>query len=565
MTANNNNINYNKKSDNDSGIRTDFKYILILLIVGGFIYFFQLGAMTLWDTDEALYTEIAREMQTTGDYISTQWNYSPWFCHPPFYFWMVVVTAKIFGWTEFAARFPSALFGVLLIILTYLMGSLMINRRTGFYAGLITTVIIQLWVQSRMAILDMPFLFFLIAAVYFFLLGIYKKSHYYYIGFWVSAGLAVVTKGPVGFILPAIYAGIYIIITKDWKEIKPLLLSWGVPLFLLFSVPWYWVMSDIYGQPFIETTFIYFFFKRIVAPVMNQDGSWYYYIPVFLAGFLPWTAFIPLSFYFLAKKFSDNRAKFFLIWIIFTFLLFTFAGTKRPNYILFIYPPLSIALGWAMDSIFNNGKFKKSSTISYIAFSLSTILVIGAFIIVAMKVYPQYYKEYSGNLLMLMVPLIVGGVVTLILTFRKKEAAFYAIVSMGVISYLVLISYIPLVQSLKPEPNMAGIILKLKKPHDKIALRGNFGRQFSIIYYTNQPVILYHSEKDLIMGIERHDGMWTVMHQKNFDHIKDQIKTSYTIIHKEGGLVLFFSGSTHTVSGVKDLRRDFDGKIEIQD
>lgn len=543
--------------------RKDLIYIAILLLLGGLIYFFQLGAMTLWDTDEALYSEIAREMSNTGDFVSTQWNYSPWFCHPPMYFWMTVLSAKLMGWTEFAARFTSAFFGLLLIILVYFMGRLLINSRTGFYAGLITAANIQLWVQSRMAILDMPFLFFIIASVYAFLLAVREKKSLCYALVWVFAGLAVITKGPVGFILPAIYVFIYIVITKKWEEFKPLILSWGIPLFLLISVPWYWLMGDIYGQPFLETTFGYFFLKRIYAPVMNQDGPWYYYIPVFLAGALPWSAFIPLSFYFLAKNFSDYRAKFLLTWITFTFLLFTFAGTKRPNYILFLYPALNIVIGWAMDSIFSEGKFKKSSTISFIAFSLSTIVVIGAFIMVAMKLYPEYYQKYGGNLLLLTLPLIAGGIITLILTFKKKQYAFYSIVAMATVSYLVLISYIPLVQSLKPEPEMAQIILKMQKPHDRIALRGNFGRQFSIIYYTNQPVIFYHSEEALIKGLEREKGLFVVMHQKNFDKLKDRFTVPYTIIHRKGGLILFYKGDIPAGGHDGNNRRDFAGKIEI--
>jgi len=545
--------------------RIEIKYIVILVILGIIVYFFQLGAMTLWDTDEALYTEIAREMSVTGDYLTTQWNYTPWFCHPPLYFWLTTLSAKIMGWTEFAARFPSALFGLLLVILTYYLGRLLVNARAGFFAGLITITTIQLWIQARMALLDMPFLFFLTAAVYFFILGIKKKNRYYYIGFWACAGFAVLTKGPVGFILPAIYVFFYILITGKWKEIVPLIFSWGAPIFLLLSIPWYWAMANIYGNPFLEQVFGYFFLKRIYTPVMNQDGPWYYYIPVFLAGFLPWTAFIPLTFYFLFRKFSDYRAKFLLAWIVFTFVLFTLAGTKRPNYILFIYPGLSVGLGWALESIFSRNGFRRSSTISFAAFSISTLLVIGAFIFVAVRLYPHYFSQYARNLLLLAVPLLVGGITTLILSFKRKEFAFYGIVIMAAASYLVLISYIPLVQSLKPEPQLTGTILKLQRPGDRLALRGNFGRQFSIIYYSKQPAILYHSDEDLITGLHKQYGLFVVMHNKNFERIRSRISVPYTIIQKKEGLVLFYKGRTPLISDMKNGRRVFLDKIEIQE
>jgi 4-amino-4-deoxy-L-arabinose transferase-like glycosyltransferase len=534
-------INQDSES-NDNCIKTEWRYLIIIVVLGCIINLAMLGAMTLWDTDEALYTQIAREMATSGDYISTQWNGNTWFCHPPLYFWLVAVTAKIFGWTEFAARFPSALFGIFLMVLVYMFGKLLVNQRTGFYAALITGVTIQLWVQSRMALLDMPFLFFLVASVYFFFLGFQKEDKRYYIGFWICAGLSVVAKGPVGFVLPAFYVFFQILITGKWKELPKLLFSWGTPLFFLISVPWYWAMAEVYGQPFMEQVFGYFFFKRIYAPVMNQDGPWYYYIPFFLAGFLPWTAFIPLTFYFLAKKFSDPRSKFLLSWIIFTFILFTIAGTKRPNYILFVYPALSIALGWALDSIVANGKFRKSSTLSFVGFSLSTILVIVAFIIAAMKLYPVYFNQYAGNLTLLAIPLLLGGITTLILTFKSKKIAFYGIVVMTALSYLVLLSYIPLVENLKPDPEMARIIKERQKPGDILALRGNYGRQFSVIFYTGKNAVMYHSEDDMVKGINNRPNMYIVMHKDEFKRVTSQVKRPFTIVREKNGIVLFYTG-----------------------
>ncbi|MCD4783616.1 MAG: glycosyltransferase family 39 protein [Candidatus Eremiobacteraeota bacterium] len=549
-------MNQKETALKESFVKENIKYVGILILIGVILYFFQLGSMTLWDTDEALYTEIAREMQTTGDYLSTQWNYSPWFCHPPLYFWMVNLTSRVIGWNEFAARFPSAFFALLIVILVYFMGKLLINRKVGFLAGLITVTTLHIWVQARMVLLDMPFLFFLVAAVYFFFKGFLSEKYCYYAGFWISAGFAVLTKGPVGFLLPAIYVLFYLCITRQWKRALPLLYSWGIPLFLIISVPWYWAMARIYGQPFIEQTFGYFFITRIYAPVMNQDGPWYYYIPFFLAGFLPWTPFIPFMFYFLFKKFSDYRAKFLLSWVVFTFLLFTFAGTKRPNYILFIYPGLSIALGWAMYSVFHSQKFKKSSFMSFLAFSLSTLLVIGAFILASMHYYPDYYRQYSGSLFLLAAPIIVGGIIILFLTFRNKQWAFYGIVAMTVSVCLVITSYIPLVESLKPEPEIARTIKKLEKPGDGLTMRSNFGRQFSIIYYTQKKANFYHSDEELARGLREKPGQFVVMHRKNFDRIRDDFDMPLTIIKEKGEIILFYTGKDKSAPMQEDKGQD---------
>lgn len=538
----------NEANGNKADFKTELIYIGILVVLGIVLNFFFLGSMALWDTDEALYTEVAREMYMTGDYVTTRWNSEPWFCHPPLYFWMTTFFARIFGWTEFAARFGSAFFGLLFILLMYFFGKLMVNARTGFFTGLITAVIIQLWIQSRMALLDMPFLFFMVATVYFYFLGLFRENKYYFIGFWVCGGLAVLAKGPVGFILPITYVLFHLSLSRQWKRGIPLLFSWGVPIFLLISVPWYWLMAVRHGQPFVETTFGYFFFRRMVAPVMNQDGPWYYYIPFFLAGFLPWTAFLPLTFYFLGKNFSDLRSRFLLAWIVFTFLLFTFAGTKRPNYIIFIYPALAMALGWCVDTFVDGERFKKSSTISLVAFSISALGVIAAFIVAAVHFYPQYYAQYSKNLIHLTVPLILGGIVTLILTFKNKKFAFYAITAMAAVSYMVLLSYVPLVESIRPEPELARTIYRMKKEGDKLAMRGNFGRQFTIVYYSREPAIMFHSDDDLVKGLNEERSIFVIMHRKNFDKVRKRITAPVSIIKEKGKLVLFYTGET--LSGV---------------
>lgn len=518
-------------------------YPVILLVLGGLIYFYMLGGMALWDTDEALYTQIAREMEQTGDYLSTQWNRIPWFCHPPLYFWLTIASAKIFGWNAFAARFPSALFGVLTVLLTYLFGCRLYNRKAGFYAGLATLATFQLWLQSRMAILDMPFLFFIILAVYLFYRGFTtKRPSWYYVGFWVCCGFAVLTKGPVGVILPLIYVGFAILFKKRWDEIGKLLTSPGISFLIIIGAPWYMIMAKVYGGPFIDQVFDYFFITRIFKPVMNQGGPWYYYVPYFLAGFLPWTVFLPMIFFALGKRRGDFRSQFLLAWIISTFLIFTLAGTKRPNYILFLYPALSIALGWVMDEAIDRNRFRRMFHFSFSAFSLSVLLVIAAFGYTAVWHYPHYWKQYNANLTPLGVALVIGGVVTFLMAFKKKAYAFYSVVALTMVCFMMLVSYIPLVESLRPEPRIAESVKQIITPGDRLAMRGNFGRQFSILFYVNKPVDFYHTDEDLVNAVNTGRGYVIIMHRKNFERLRGEFKVDVEIIKRDGGLVLFRAG-----------------------
>ncbi len=534
------------KPDNDNNLRhnsgMEVAYLLILVMLSGILYFVYLGEMALWDTDEALYTQIAREMQQSGDYLSTTWNREPWFCHPPLYFWMTALSARFLGWTEFSARLPSALFGIFTVILVYFLGKLIFNRETGFLAGLITATTLQLWLQSRMAILDMPFLFFVTLGVYFFYRACQgQQSSWWFLGFWASCGLAVLTKGPVGLVLPLFFGACIIVIKKRWDIIGKILLNPGVILFLLISVPWFLGMAQVYQQPFIEQVFDYFFLARIFEPVMNQGGSWYYYIPFFLAGFLPWTAFLPFTLYGLVKGFSDERSRLLLLWTAGTFIMFSLAGTKRPNYILFLYPYLSIAMAWIVVQCFRGDNFRRAFRWSLTGFSLSAVMVIIAFGFAARFYYPQYWEIYKADLTPLGISVIAGGTVTLVLAFLNHQRAFYSVVAVTCVVLLMLISYTPLVEHLRPEPRIGHALRDVIEPGERLVMRGNFGRQFSILYYSETYVNFYHSEDDLVRALNAGPVSYVVLHREEFDRIRDQLTAPIREVKTDLGLILFMT------------------------
>lgn len=522
-----------------ASLKKDITDLAILAVLAGILYLTYLGGTSLWDTDETLYTRIAREMQITGDYLTTQWNFKPWFCHPPLYFWLVNLCAAALGWTEFAARLPSALFGILTVILTYLFASMMFNRKVGFYSGLIITVTLQIWIQSRMAILDMPFLFFILASIFFYLKGVYEDNNRWFVGFWVCAGFAVLVKGPVGFLLPLIYVFFDVAIAGRWKKLTQFFISWGPAFFLIIAVPWFWAMIQVYGPDFTRRVFGYFFFTRIIYPVMNQAGAWYYYVPFFLAGFLPWTIFLPVIFYVLAKNFRDNRASFFGAWILFTFLLFTFAQTKRPNYILFIYPAVCMSLGWTVHLALDKNKYLKLFKHSLFSFSILTALVIVSAMVAGSKIYPQRWPQYKSLALPVAAALVLSGIIIFILTFKRKKTAFYAIIGLSAVLYLSLLSYAPMLEDVRPELKLIKILNREKKNGVVLAMRENFGPSNSVLYYTDIPTKIYENNEKIIKLLNSGKKYHVVMYREEFDIYRDKIKVPVVILFKNRNLVLF--------------------------
>ena len=134
--------------------------LIIVVVVALFTLFFGIGSIPLLDPDEPVYAETAREMIEWGDYLSPRIYNQFWFDKPPLYYWLVVIMQKIFGFTEFAARFPAALMGALTTIMVYVAGAKFLSERAGFWASLALTSCVQFFYMSKGAVTDTTLLFF---------------------------------------------------------------------------------------------------------------------------------------------------------------------------------------------------------------------------------------------------------------------------------------------------------------------------------------------------------------------------------------------------------------------
>ena len=100
----------------------ELAYPLILLGVCLLLFFGPLNLRSLWETDEARYAEIAREMLQSGDWITPRLNFVKYFEKPVLTYWLVAASFKLFGIADWSARLTPALFGTLTVLLTYLLG-----------------------------------------------------------------------------------------------------------------------------------------------------------------------------------------------------------------------------------------------------------------------------------------------------------------------------------------------------------------------------------------------------------------------------------------------------------
>ncbi len=289
--------------------------LLAVTAIAAFVYFNGLGNLPLFNPDEALYAEPAREMIVTGEYITTLLNYVVRFTKPPLCIWAMAGCYQIFGVNEFAARFFGAACAVVLVAITYLSMARCISLRAAIF-GSLTLASAPLFVfTAREAITDMPLSLFGAGTQLAFFHASqskFERRGALYLGY-VLIGLAVMTKGPVGLVLPvAILLAWHTIKGDLWlafKSYQPLI---GALIVAVIALPWFateiYITKGAYFQEFI----IRENFQRFTAVVDAHKQPVYYHLLAMLGGFFPWTVYLPqamvatLAGYFIALRGANS-------------------------------------------------------------------------------------------------------------------------------------------------------------------------------------------------------------------------------------------------------------------
>ncbi len=186
---------------------------VLLVLLAAFIMFFNLGGIPLLDPDEPVYAETAKEMIATGDFVSPRIYGEYWYDKPPMYYWLVAAAFKLFGVSEFAARLPSAILAILCALYVYFAASRLFGVRAGLMGALVLATSLEYFYLGKAAVTDITLTFFLTVSQLAF---VEKRYHLFYI----CAGLATVTKGPIGLLFPGAVVFLYMLFTRSFSLMR---------------------------------------------------------------------------------------------------------------------------------------------------------------------------------------------------------------------------------------------------------------------------------------------------------------------------------------------------------
>jgi len=326
----------------------------LLWLVLAASWFGGLGYLDLTHPDEGRYSEISREMASTGDWVTPRLNGLKYFEKPPLQYWATALLFRAFGESEFVARLWVGLCGFATVILVYSTALRLWGGRTADFAAL--TCASMMWIVglSHIVTLDMGVTFFMTLALCGFLRGQHDgatpaEARLWTWIVWTGMAGALLSKGLIGVVLPGAVLFLYSVLCRDWRPWTRLNWLPGVLLFAVIAVPWH-VLVARRNPEWAGFYFVHEHLERFLTTEHHRSGAWYYFLPLVAAGLLPWTTFLPQ----IARRgwrlengrFQTNR--FLLIWAAFIFAFFSASGSKLPSYILPIFPALALLLAQAL-------------------------------------------------------------------------------------------------------------------------------------------------------------------------------------------------------------------------
>ena len=327
--------------------------LLWIVLLGAALYGTRLGSYPMGGGDEGRYAEIPREMVASGDWVTPRLDGVNYFEKPPLMYWAVAGCLELFGPSEWSMRAVPVLFALGGLMLTYGTARRLYGREAGLAAAAVLGTSLLYYTIAHILLLDMAVSVLMSATLFCFILGVREppgaRRRWLFHGLYVSAALATLTKGMIGFLVTGAVMFLWLLVFHQWKRLRPLHLATGLMLFLAITVPWH-VLAARHNETWAHRYFIYEHWERFMTPAASRPGPWFYYIAIILAGLVPWVGFLGPAVRDAvrggwARREENADAWFFVTWVVFIFLFFTKSHSKLAPYILPVFPALAVLIG----------------------------------------------------------------------------------------------------------------------------------------------------------------------------------------------------------------------------
>ncbi|EXJ14074.1 ArnT family glycosyltransferase [Imhoffiella purpurea] len=335
----------------------------LLILVVALSFFWQLGAVPLYDLDEGAFTEATREMLASGDFITPHKDGEPRYDKPVLIYWLQAASAELFGFDEFALRLPSAIAATLWIAGLWFFVRRCLDARTATVAGLAMALSLQVSLIAKAAVADAVLNLFIALAFFeiyrYFLDPDPKTNRGFVLRAYLWMGLGFLTKGPVAVFFPLVVSFLFFLSEmggangglRRWFRAVFSPLGWLV--FLAVAGPWYLAIYLDDGAGFFRSFFLQHNLGRFDSAMQGHSGFPGYYLVMLPIILLPFSGWFLSLLKDLRRSWSDPLDRFLWIWFLTVLLFFSFSGTQLPHYLLYGCTPLFILMARYRERLTN--------------------------------------------------------------------------------------------------------------------------------------------------------------------------------------------------------------------
>jgi 4-amino-4-deoxy-L-arabinose transferase-like glycosyltransferase len=369
------------------------RYILFLIPL--ILYIGLLSILPQMEPDEARYSLIASSMNSSGNYITPHIKNVIYLEKPPLVSWATAISFKIFGENDFSSRLFVALCAWGCILLAYFMGKHFYNEKTGLYAAAILTISCFHFALGRINILDMPLTFFIGLSIWLGYLALKRQNQrYLFYLFYLACALTFLTKGLIGVVFPFAILIAWLIWIGQWHNVRLLFSPIGILIFLIVVCPWL-VLAQKENTDFLWFFFVREHFYRFTTKIHGKTEYLFYYLPVIIAGTIPWSVYLIKAWQkktFKSSLFAADENKLLTVWLSFIFLFYTISSSKLATYIAPVFIPLALFAGCIFKK-YEEENSEPDSTWQKIIYHLA--VVFQSLILLITLMLPPILRKYS--------------------------------------------------------------------------------------------------------------------------------------------------------------------------
>jgi 4-amino-4-deoxy-L-arabinose transferase-like glycosyltransferase len=491
-----------------------------------------IGEIGLIDETEPLFVEAARQMERTGDWITPYFNGETRFDKPPLIYWLMVLSFKIFGIHEAAARLPSVLstgawVGSCAVMLGRYGAPLQatmspkpwFRQQATWLGATILLLNLNTFFWGRTGYADMLFSVCLGGAFFAFFAFYVEgktpqgKSSPWLWGFYICLSLAILTKGPAALVLVGVVLGSFTLYLGNWRRVLSEL-RWiqGLLLVAMLSVPWFIAVIWMHGSNFINNFFGYHNLERFTQVVSEHEGPWYFHLLVILVAFFPWSLYLPAAIArlnLLQRQSWQNcpRAEqlglYAFFWLAAIVLFFSVSVTKYFSYTLPTMPAAAIlvALLWAEGLTEPAPRWSGSRWLNVAMMGMLGWALLNCPAWLGNDPWMPKLGERIAAAQLPTIGLWLWGVAAVLgviaVLMRSHLLILINLIAFILFIALVLHPAIAIVDAERQLPlrEMATAAVELRQPNEAIAMLGF--RKPSLVFYTQQPVDYLETQAQL--------------------------------------------------------------------